>query len=66
MYYLELIKGIVLAIASESGEHGVVFKNAFLEIWQISDPELLPRKSISSWIEYEDLTKKWLSLLRLM
>ena len=27
-------------------------------IWQTSDPELVHRKSISSWIEYEDLTKK--------
>jgi len=27
-------------------------------IWQTSDPELVHRKSISSWIKYEDLTKK--------
>ena len=27
-------------------------------IWQTNDPKLEHRKSISSWIEYEDLTKK--------
>ena len=35
------------------------FKNAFLNIiWQTSDPELIHRKSISSWIKYEELNKK--------
>jgi len=34
------------------------FKNVVLENLQTSDPELVRRKSISSWIEYEDLTKK--------
>ena len=49
----------VLEIGSGSGEHGVVFQKRFPEIiWQTSDPELVHRKSISSWIEYEDLTKK--------
>ena len=52
-------KGSVLEIGSGSGEHGVVFQKRFPEIiWQTSDPELVHRKSISSWIEYEDLTKK--------
>jgi len=48
-----------LEIGSGSGEHGVVFQKRFPGIiWQTSDPELTHRKSISSWIEYEDLTKK--------
>ena len=52
-------KGSVLEIGSGSGEHAVVFQKRFPRvIWQTSDPELLHRKSISSWIEYEDLTKK--------
>ena len=51
-------KGSVLEIGSGSGEHGVVFQKRFPGIiWQTSDPELVHRKSISSWIEYEDLTK---------
>ena len=52
-------KGSVLEIGSDSGEHGVVFQKRFPGIiWQTSDPKLVHRKSISSWIEYEDLTKK--------
>ena len=52
-------KGSVLEIGSGSGEHGVVFQKRFPRIiWQTSDPELVHRKSISSWIEYEGLTKK--------
>ena len=52
-------KGSVLEIGSGSGEHGVFFQKRFPEIiWQTSDPELVHRKSISSWIKYEDLTKK--------
>ena len=52
-------KGAVLEIGSGSGEHGVVFQKRFPGIiWQSSDPELLHRKSISSWIEYEYLTNK--------
>ena len=51
--------GSILEIGSGSGEHGVVFQKRFPKIiWQTSDPELLHRKSISSWIEYEDLTMK--------
>ena len=52
-------KGSVLEIGSGSGEHGVVFQKRFPEIiWQTSDPELVHRKSIRSWIEDENLTKK--------
>ena len=51
--------GSILEIGSGSGEHGVVFQKRFPEIiWQTSDPELLHRKSISSWIEYEELNMK--------
>ena len=52
-------KGSVLEIGSGSGEHGVFFQKRFPGIiWQTSDPELMHRESISSWIEYEDLTEK--------
>ena len=52
-------KGSVLEIGSGSGEHGVFFQKRFPEIiWQTSDPDLVHRKSISSWIKYEGLTKK--------
>ena len=52
-------KGLILEIGSGSGEHGVAFQKRFPEIiWQTSDPDLLHRKSISSWIEYEELNKK--------
>ena len=52
-------RGSVLEIGSGSGEHGVFFQKRFPGIiWQTSDPELVHRKSISSWIEYEDLSKK--------
>ena len=48
-----------MEIGSGSGEHGVVFQKRFPGIiWQTSDPELVHRKSISSWIEYEALNKK--------
>ena len=51
--------GSILEIGSGSGEHGIVFQKRFQEIiWQTSDPELVHRKSISSWIEYEELNKK--------
>ena len=52
-------KGSVLEIGSGSGEHGVIFQKRFPKIiWQTSDPDLLHRKSIISWIEYEALNKK--------
>ena len=48
--------GSILEIGSGSGEHGVVFQKRFPEIsWQTSDPNLIHRKSIISWIEYEEL-----------
>ncbi len=48
-----------MEIGSGSSEHGVFFQKRFLGIiWQTSDLELVHRKSISSWIEYEDLSKK--------
>ena len=51
--------GFILEIGSGSGEHGVFFQKLFPDlIWQTSDPDLLHRKSINSWIEYEKLEKK--------
>ena len=51
--------GLILEIGSGSGEHGVFFQKHFPKIiWQTSDPDLLHRQSISSWIEYEELNKK--------
>ncbi len=50
---------MVLEIASGSGEHGVFFQKKFPSIiWQTSDPELVHRKSINSWIKYERLFTK--------
>ena len=52
-------KGVLLEIASGSGEHGVFFQNLFPSIiWQTSDPEVLHRKSISSWISHKGLSSK--------
>jgi len=51
-------KGSILEIGSGSGEHGVFFQKRFSGIvWQTSDPKLVHRKSISSWIDYEKLNK---------
>ena len=51
--------GSILEIGSGSGEHGVVFQKRFPEvIWQTSDPKLVHRESISSWIDHENLSKK--------
>ena len=51
--------GSILEIGSGSGEHGVVFQKRFPEVmWQTSDPKLVHRKSISSWIEHENLSKE--------
>ena len=48
-----------MEIGSGSGEHGVFFQKRYPGIiWRTSDPELVHRKSISSWIEYENLSKK--------
>ena len=52
-------RGLILEIGSGSGEHGVVFQQRFPEItWQSSNPELIHRNSISSWIEHEKLNLK--------
>ena len=51
-----LKRGYILEIGSGSGEHSIKFQKCFPEItWQSSDPELVHRKSISSWIEHEEL-----------
>ena len=48
-----------MEIGSGRGEHGVFFQKRFPGIiWKTSDPLLVHRKSISYWIQYEDLTKK--------
>ena len=52
-------EGVLLEIASGSGEHGVFFQRSFPSIiWQTSDPEVLHRKSISSWISHQGLSSK--------
>ena len=52
-------EGLVLEIASGSGEHGVFFQNLFPSIiWQTSDPVLTHRKSIVSWISHEGLSSR--------
>ncbi len=51
--------GLFLEIASGSGEHGVFFQKTFPSIiWQTSDPELMHRKSIISWINHMGLSSK--------
>ena len=52
-------KGVLLEIASGSGEHGVFFQNSFPSIiWQTSDPEEVHRNSIISWILHQGLSSK--------
>ena len=52
-------KGLVLEIASGSGEHAVSFQKMFPKtIWQTSDPNLAYRRSINSWIKYQGLNNK--------
>ena len=54
-----LKRGYILEIGSGSGEHAIKFQKCFPELtWQSSDPELIHRKSISSWIEHEELNLK--------
>ncbi len=54
-----LKRGYILEIGSGSGEHAIIFQKCFPEIiWQSSDPELIHRNSISSWIEHEELNFK--------
>ena len=57
---------LYLEIASGSGQHGVFFQKKFPSIiWQTSDPELVNRKSINSWIKHEGLLAKMPSALNL-
>tara|TARA_Y100001968_G_scaffold71799_1_gene63074 strand:- start:333 stop:965 length:633 start_codon:yes stop_codon:yes gene_type:complete len=52
-------KGVLLELASGSGEHGVFFQKIFPTItWQTSDPKLLHRKSIISWVAHYQLSMK--------
>ncbi len=52
-------KGIVLEVASGSGEHGTKFQKDFpMVTWQTSEKDYGCRKSISSWIRYEGLEQK--------
>ena len=54
-----LKRGYILEIGSGSGEHAIKFQKCFPEIiWQSSDPELIHRNSISSWIDHEELNLK--------
>ena len=51
--------GLILEIASGSGEHGVAFQKHFPNIcWQTSEPDPLYRRSISAWIRHKSLTRK--------
>ena len=59
-------KGLVLEIASGSGEHGVSFQKRFPELtWQCSDPDPEHCRSIDSWIRHEQLTLKMPAALQL-
>jgi len=59
-------RSLILEIASGSGEHGVFFQKKFPSIiWQTSDPELVHRKSINSWIKHEGLSLKMPEALNL-
>jgi len=49
--------GVVLEIASGSGEHAVFFGAALPGLrWQPSDPDPTCRASIAAWVEHEGLT----------
>lgn len=48
--------GLVLEVASGSGEHAVSFGAALPELrWQPSDPDATARASIAAWVEHEGL-----------
>lgn len=52
--------GLVLEIASGSGEHVVHFAQAFPDIrWQPSDPHPEARASIAAWTSAEELANIW-------
>ena len=49
--------GLILELASGSGEHGVAFQQRFPRItWQCSDPDPDHCLSISAWIAHTELT----------
>ena len=49
-------QGLVLELASGSGEHGVTFQQRFPALtWQCSDPDPEHCRSINSWIRHEGL-----------
>jgi len=48
--------GLVLEVASGSGEHGVAFQQRFPSLtWQCSDPDPEHCRSINAWIRHEGL-----------
>ena len=52
-------KGLILEIASGSGQHGVFFQKLFPSIiWQTSDPDPENRKSIVLWIDHHGLASQ--------
>ena len=58
--------GLILEIASGSGEHGVTFQKRFPSlIWQCSDPDPQHCRSIDSWICHEQLKPKMPPALQL-
>ena len=49
-------RGLVLEVASGTGEHAVHFARTFPDlVWQPSDPELHARESIDAWAEESGL-----------
>ena len=59
-------QGLILEIASGSGEHGVTFQKRFPALtWQCSDPDPEHCRSIDSWIRHEQLTLKMPAALQL-
>ena len=58
--------GLILEIASGSGEHGVTFQKRFPTLtWQCSDPDPEHCRSIDSWIRHEQLSPKMPAALQL-
>ena len=59
-------RGLILEIASGSGEHGVTFQKRFpMLTWQCSDPDPEHCRSINSWIRHEQLVRKMPAALQL-